>query len=239
MKFFGGDTVYSPGRQLGEYTVKKVTGEGRYGICYLVCDGQQHYIFKQLKRSMLKKSRAKAGFEPEILSCLRHKYLPRFIRRIEEEGLYGYLLEYKEGTTFEDLIYSEGRIFPVHEIHYVGMQIIGILKYLHQSGIVHRDIRVPNILYSDRKVYLVDFGLARWIDEQKYRPDIDFAYFGDFLLHLYYTAHVANGAKKKPWHEELKLRKDEMLFLKRLLGIEEKYRCIDEVEQDFLAIVGN
>jgi serine/threonine protein kinase len=119
------------------------------------------------------------------------------------------------------------------------MQLISILKYLHQSGVVHRDIRVPNTLYSDRKVYLVDFGLARWVDETKYCPDIDFAYLGDFLLHLYYTSYVMNGEKKKPWYEELNLKKEEMLFLKRLLGIEKKYRDIDEVEHDYLAIIEN
>lgn len=237
MNLFVRDKVFSPGRKIGNFTVKQVTGEGRYGICYLVRDESQHYILKQLKRSMLKKSKAKAGFEQEILTSLVHQNVPRFIRKIEEEDLYGYLLEYKEGKTFEDLIYSEGRVFPVHEIHHVGMELISILKYLHQAGIVHRDIRVSNALYSDRKVYLVDFGLARWIDHQKYLPDIDFAYLGDFLLHLYYTSYEMNGKKKQTWHEELNLRKDETLFLKRLLGIERRYREISEVEHDFLAII--
>jgi serine/threonine protein kinase len=239
MKLFVRDTRYSPGQKIGDYTVKKVSGEGRYGICYLVSDERQHYILKQLKRFMLKKSKTKVGFEQEILSSLNHKNVPRFIRKVEDEGLYGYLLEYKEGETFEDLIYLEDRVFPDTEIHDVGMQLISILKYLHHSGIVHRDIRVPNTLYSGRQVYLVDFGLARWVDEVKYRPDIDFSYLGDFLLHLYYSSYVTNGKKMKPWHEELNLRKEEMLFLKRLLGIEKKYRNIDEVEHDFLTIIGN
>jgi serine/threonine-protein kinase len=236
MKLFARDTVYSPGQKIGEYTVEKVSGEGRYGICYLVSDERQHYILKQLKRFMLKRSKAKAGFEVEILSFLNHQNLPQFIRKVEEEGFCGYLLEYKEGDTFEDLIYSQNRVFPAPEIHDTGMQLISILKYLHKSGIVHRDIRSPNTLYSNGRVYLVDFGLARWVDERKYRPDIDFAYLGDFLLHLYYTSYTVNGKKKKPWHEELNLRKGEMLFLKRLLGIDKKYRDIEEIEQDFCLI---
>lgn len=239
MKLFGRDTVYSPGQKIGAYTVKKITGEGRYGICYLVNDERQQYIIKQLKRYMLKKSKTKVGFEQEILSSLDHEEVPRFIRKLEDNGLYGYLLEYKEGTTFEDLIYSENRVFPKIEIQEIGIQLISILKCLHQSGIVHRDIRVPNALYNNRKVYLVDFGLARWVDEFKYRPDVDFAYLGDFLLHLYYTSYENDGKKKKPWHQELNLREDEMLFLKRLMGIEKKYRHIDEVEHDFLTIIGN
>jgi serine/threonine protein kinase len=238
MIFFDRETVYTPGQMIGGYTIEKISGEGRYGICYLVSDDRRRYILKQLKRLMLKKSKAKAGFEQEILSSLNHVNVPQFIRKVENESLCGYLLEYKEGETFEDLIYSKGRVFSKPEIHEVGAQLISILKYLHKSGIVHRDIRVPNTLYSDQKVYLVDFGLARWVDEVKYRPEIDFAYLGDFLLHLYYTSYETNG-KKKPWHKELNLRKEEMLFLKRLLGIEDKYRDIEEVECDFLALSGN
>jgi serine/threonine protein kinase len=112
MNFFIRDTVYSPGQKIGEYTVEKVSGEGRYGICYLVGDERQHYILKQLKRSMLKRSKAKAGFEVEILSSLHHQNVPQFIRKVEAEGFCGYLLEYKEGETFEDLIYSQNRVFP-------------------------------------------------------------------------------------------------------------------------------
>jgi serine/threonine-protein kinase len=239
MILFDRETIYLPGRKIGNYTVKKVCGEGRYGICYLVNDDSQHYILKQLKRFMLKKLKTKVGFEQEILSSLNHKNVPRFIGEVENEGLYGYLLEYKEGETFEDLIYSKDRVFGKPEIHDVGRQLIGILKYLHQSGIVHRDIRVPNTLYSDQKVYLVDFGLARWVDKLKYRPDIDFAYLGDFLLHLYYTSYETKGKKKKPWHEELNLREGEIIFLKRLLGLKDKYRDIDEVEHDFLLLMKN
>jgi hypothetical protein len=65
MKLFVRDAVYSPGQKIGDYTVKKVSGEGRYGICYLVSDERQHYILKQLKRVMFKKSKTKAGFEQE------------------------------------------------------------------------------------------------------------------------------------------------------------------------------
>ncbi len=237
MRLFTRDTVYSPGRKIGDYTVKKMTGEGRYGICYLVSDEKQLYIFKQLKKSMLKKSKLKVMFEQEILSSLNHRSVPRFVRKIEDRDLCGYLLEYKDGKSFEDLIYSEGRIFPVHEIHDIGMQLISILKYLHQQGVVHRDIRVPNVLYSDQQISLLDFGLARWIDNSRYLPDVDFAYLGDFLLHLHYTSYETRVKKNKPWHEELNLSRGEMMFLKRLLGIERKYNDINEVEHDYLAII--
>lgn len=233
LKLFRRDKIFKPSEQINGYTILKILGEGRYGICYQVFRSQKPYILKQLKRGMLKKSGVKARFEEEILKTLRHESIPRFIERIELEGFCGYVLELMEGRTFEDIIYLEGYAFSREEIYRVGSQLIEILKYLHSKGVVHRDIRVPNTLYDGRKINLVDFGLARWINNRKYRADVDFAFLGDFLLHLYYSAFESEGGKKRPWHEELELTERELLFLKRLMGVGQRYGSILEVENGF------
>lgn len=216
-----------------EYTIEETIGEGRYGICYQVSHGQKRYIIKQLKRGMLKKTGAKARFEEVILRSLQHESIPRFIAKIELEDFYGYILEFKAGRTFEDIIYLDQHVFTRAEIYSVGSQLVKILKYLHAKGIVHRDIRVPNTLYNDQKVNLLDFGLARWINNEKYWADMDFAFLGDFLLHLYYSSFTFKGGQKRPWYDELPLQPKELLFLKRLMGVEPRYKSIFEVEGDF------
>lgn len=233
LSFFKGDKVFKPSEQVNEYTVLKILGEGRYGICYQVSHPRELYILKQLKRGMLKKAGAKVRFEEEILKVLEHDSIPRFIERIELEGFCGYVLEFKGGRTFEDIIYRDRYAFSRDEIYKVGNQLIDILKYLHSEGVVHRDIRVPNTLYDGKQVNLVDFGLARWINHEKYRSDMDFAFLGDFLLHLYYSAFEYKGRKKLPWYEELNLAEKELLFLKRLLGVEKRYGDINQVEHGF------
>lgn len=239
LRIFKKDKIYLPCQKLGDYTVLKRIGEGRYGICYLIDDGQQKYILKQLKKGMLKKSGAKTCFEEEILMQFRHESIPRFIKRMELESFYGYILEYKEGRTFEEVIYSQKHCFDRAEIYRVGIQIINILKYLHNRGVVHRDIRVPNTLYDGNTVYLVDFGLARWVNNKKYKTNIDFAYLGDFLLHLYYTSFEKKDEKKRPWYEELDLGQKELFFFKKLMGLEARYNTIADIERDFSIILGN
>ncbi|OPY58994.1 MAG: Serine/threonine-protein kinase PrkC [Pelotomaculum sp. PtaU1.Bin035] len=236
IKLFHKDEVYSPTQQIDEYTVLNVIGEGRYGICYLVCDNKKQYILKQLKKGMLKNNWTKADYEEKILTNVRHESIPGFIKKIENKKFFGYVLEYKEGKTFEELIFTENYIWGRKEIYRIGIQIINILKYLHGKNIVHRDIRIPNTLYDGNRVNLIDFGLARWIDNKRYTVDVDFSYLGDFLLHLYYTSFEIKDNKKKAWYEELDLYRNELLFLKRLMGIEERYKSIYDVERDFLKI---
>jgi serine/threonine-protein kinase len=237
MKPFFRDKVYSPMDRIGEYTLLKVIGEGRYGICYLAARDRNKYIVKQLKRVAVRKSKKSADFEEEILGSVTHERIPQFITRISTTKFKGYVLEYKEGKTFEELIYTEKRTFQRDEIQSIGHQIIQILKYLHSRGVVHRDIRVPNIIYHEERVHVVDFGLSRWIDNNTYSADMDFSFLGDFLLHLYYTSYEGDTSKSKPWYEELRLTDLEMILLKRLLGIKDRYRYIDEVENDFRTLI--
>ncbi|MCX7745873.1 MAG: protein kinase family protein [Clostridia bacterium] len=230
---FKRDKIFSPDQKIDEYVITRLLGEGRYGICYLVSNGDKQFIFKQLKREMLKKTKAKAAYEWDILSRIQHERIPKFVKKVENDKFYGYVLEFIEGRTFEEIIFEKNYVFGKKEILSVLRQLIDIIKYLHSVGVVHRDIRVPNAIYHEGKVFLVDFGLARWMNHERYRQDVDFSYLGDFLIHLYYTSYETKGEKEKPWYEELNLTRHEMTFLKRLMGIEARYEKIKEVEDDF------
>jgi serine/threonine-protein kinase len=237
LKLFYKDRVYSPHERIGEYTLIKVIGDGRYGICYLVSKDDKKFILKQLKNRMVRKVGIDTIFEEQILGSIGHPSIPRLITRISMEEFSGYILEYKEGKTFEEIIYQDKHIFEREEIYSIGLQLIQILRYLHDKRVVHRDIRVPNTLYNEGKICLVDFGLARWVDGDTYKADVDFSFLGDFLLHLYYTSYRVINWKKGPWFEELKLTSNETVLLKRLMGIENRYGSIYEVEHDYLTMI--
>jgi len=75
------------------------------------------------------------------------------------------VLEQKPGFTVETMLFKQKYIFKKSEIFNIGSQLIAIIKYLHEKEIVHRDLRIPNVLINNNKVSLVDFGLARWVDD--------------------------------------------------------------------------
>lgn len=232
-ELFGTDIKYVPGHYIKGLRIERVLGEGRYGICYLVTDDKSHYILKQLKVKVYQGNNQKLHYEEDILKSLKHEAIPAFIKKIEDRHITGYLLEYKQGTTLEAMIFNKKHTFTRNEIYNIGKQLIDILCYLHGKGIVHRDIRVPNVLFDGRSIYLVDFGMARWIDNKKYKADIDFFYLGDLLIHLYYTLFTNVTRESMPWYEELALSNKELAFMKRLMGIDKRYVNINEVEMDF------
>lgn len=85
---------------------------------------------------------------------------------------------------------------------------------------------------------LIDFGLARYIDNKRYKEEVDYWYMADFLLHLYYSSYNDEGMEleDKPWYNELDLNDKELIFLKRLMGIEEPYKNTDEIMTDLIKI---
>ncbi|MFT8313262.1 MAG: protein kinase [Clostridium sp.] len=227
---------YPSGFFIDRYKVIRLIGEGRFGICYLVdLDGKQ-YVLKEIKPKVIKKNDKKVIFEQEILSSIDNPAIPKIVDTVKNDNIYAYILEYKSGKTIEHTIFGDKHRFTKCEIYKVGIKLIDIIKYIHERNIVHRDIRIPNVIVDKDSVYLVDFGLARLIDNKKYAPYEDFLYFGHLLLHLYYSSFTKTNKKSKPWYEELELSSIELKFLKKLLGLDEEYERIYEIEKDFLAL---
>ncbi|WP_042274163.1 protein kinase family protein [[Clostridium] dakarense] len=227
------DKHYSPGDNINQYSIIKIIGEGRYGIAYLVEDlNLNKYVLKQLKNDMVEAKRKKLFYEEELLKKLNDYRFPKFIEKFNYENSQIYVLEYIEGKDFEVILSEEGYEFTKKEIYDIADQLIEIVYTLQNEGIVHRDIRTPNIILGEnKKLKLIDFGLSRYIDDKRYVKEIDYWFIADFLIHLYYTSFYKEDIlEEKPWFEELTLSKEECLFLKRLMSIEESYKSIDEIK---------
>ncbi|QXE18552.1 protein kinase [Clostridium sp. 001] len=230
--------VYPAGCFINEYKVIRLIGEGRFGVCYLVNLGGKEYVLKEIKPKAIKKNGSKIIFEKEILSSIEHPSIPKIFDTIINDDMYAYILEYKTGKTIEEMLFEDNHVFTQPEIYEVGKRVINIIKYLHDNNIVHRDIRVPNVILHENNVHLIDFGLARFINNERYVPSADFSYFGHLLLHLHYSSFEKSSRKSKPWYSELELTEKNIMFLKKLIGIKENYKNIIEVEDDFCKVFG-
>ena len=172
------------GKQYGQYTITGAVGEGRYGMCFLAHSTfGTPVIIKRFKPNIFRKNKEKNAYEAVILSKLNHIAIPKLLGVINEKNFYGFVLEFKDGCTVKDFLFKHKRKFTNEEFFNIGIRLIKIIKYIHGNGVVHRDIRIPNVLINNGEVYLVDFGLARWADKDKYHYDMDFSFLGHFLLY--------------------------------------------------------
>jgi serine/threonine protein phosphatase PrpC len=106
-----------------------------------------------------------AGFdrfrrEEEIGLELNHPHLLKFIP-VEKKSRPYLVMEYLEGQTLSELL-KNVRPLPEPDAVKIGSRICEALEYMHQKGVVHRDLKPQNImLCNDGTIRIMDFGIAR------------------------------------------------------------------------------
>lgn len=215
-----------------DYICLKTLGGGAYGIAYLLEHKQDHkkYVLKRLRFQHKNNPKTQNNFQQEI-SFLKKKMHPN-LPTVEEvgfiKGLPYYVMHYIDGHTFEQLIFKMGMTFSVEKSFTIVKQLLEIVLTVHNHGIVHRDLRIPNILLRDEELYIIDFGLACYIQDpievdsirnpKKVESYISDLYcIGHFLLYLIYSTYTPTRKKEQCWQEELQLAPSVQNYIERLL----------------------
>jgi serine/threonine-protein kinase len=95
--------------------------------------------------------------EIEVAAGLDHPGLQRL--RSAPNASY-MVLDYVEGRTLRAYLTELGRL-PVDEVLRIGVQLVDALQYVHERGVIHRDLKPDNVLIGpDGHVTLTDFGIA-------------------------------------------------------------------------------
>lgn len=99
--------------------------------------------------------------EGQSLAKLTHPNIVGIYDIGEEDGQYYMIMEFIEGKSLARLLQIKSN-FTVDLVLAIGRQISGALSYIHDKGILHRDIKPGNIMLSeDGQAKLTDFGLAK------------------------------------------------------------------------------
>jgi eukaryotic-like serine/threonine-protein kinase len=82
-----------------------------------------------------------------------------------DDGTPFLVMELLVGQSLEGRLRERGRLEPVETL-YVTHQVLDVLGHGHARGIIHRDIKPPNVfLTTEGKVKVLDFGLARVLEK--------------------------------------------------------------------------
>ncbi|KAI8806495.1 kinase-like domain-containing protein [Cladochytrium replicatum] len=146
------------------YMRKEQVGEGTYGKVFKAQHRKTgvHVALKRVKIESEKEGFPITGIrEIRLLTSLRHKNIIQ-LREIVSTTAYIYMaFEYMDYDLQGILAHPELRLDPSH-IKCLCKQMFEGLQYLHERGVVHRDIKGSNLLLNRHgELKIADFGLAR------------------------------------------------------------------------------
>ena len=157
-------------RTLGDYELVREIGRGGMGRVYLAEEVREAFT-RQLALKVIDRpwgaSDRERRFRSEvrILASLEHPGIARFLEGGELPGGTLFLaLEYVDGQDI--LTFANQRGLATDERVRLVVEVLGAVAYAHQQGVVHRDLKPPNILV-DRfgRTRLLDFGVAKLLEE--------------------------------------------------------------------------
>lgn len=153
------------GTVIDGWHVVKELGNGGFAVVYLVeKNGKPHALKLARHRDASgdeKKTHARVLRELAILLTLSHPNIvsPRGYGYAETGNVF-LVLDYVDGWTLAE--WKERKHPTAHEILSVFVKLASALAYMHSKGILHRDLKLENVLIrkSDGEPVIIDFSCA-------------------------------------------------------------------------------
>jgi serine/threonine protein kinase len=147
------------------YEILGPLGHGGMGVVYKARDRSLDEVvaIKVLRPDFAQDPRMADRFKSEIRLArrVRHRNVCAIHDYGEDQGLFYISMEYLEGVDLKHQLRERGA-FPVAEAYEVAIQIAEGLQAVHEAGIIHRDLKTPNIMRDAGGVArLMDFGIAK------------------------------------------------------------------------------
>ncbi|NEO56623.1 MAG: protein kinase [Okeania sp. SIO3B5] len=156
---------------LGRYRITDFLGEGGFGETYLAVDmalpGHPQCVVKKLKKNprpeVLQIARRLFDTEAKTLYELgQHEQIPQLLAHFEEDGEFFLVQEFVKGHDLDEEIIPGKRLDETSVIRLL-LEILEILKYVHNNNIIHRDLKPSNLMRreEDNKLVMIDFGAVK------------------------------------------------------------------------------
>lgn len=151
---------------LGQYEVVGRLGEGGMGAVYLGRDeGGRYAAIKVIREELAADEGFRARFRDEVRNARRVASFctAKVLDHGEEAGRPYLVTEYVDGTPLDDYIETGGAL-PDGTLNGVAVGVAAALTAIHAAGLIHRDLKPPNVILSVSGPRVIDFGIARAAD---------------------------------------------------------------------------
>ncbi len=152
-------------RPLEGYTIQRGIGRGGFGeVYYAVSDGGREVALKYLRDN--------AEIELRGVSHCMNLKSPHLVTIFDvvksPDGEFFIIMEHVSGPSLRDVLIAEPTGVGVEKAAFFMREIGKGLGYLHDRGIVHRDMKPANIFYEEGHVKIGDYGLSKFISVSRH-----------------------------------------------------------------------
>ncbi|XP_036415033.1 NUAK family SNF1-like kinase 2 [Colossoma macropomum] len=174
------------------YEFLETLGKGTYGKVKKAVERSGRMVaIKSIRKENIKDEQDLTHIrrEIEIMSSLNHPYIITIYEVFENKDKIVIVMEYASKGDLFDYI-SERQVSEKEARHFF-RQIVSAVHYCHRNGIVHRDLKLENILLDQNgDVKIADFGLSNLYGRDEYLQ----TYCGS---PLYASPEIVNGRPYK------------------------------------------
>ncbi len=108
--------------------------------------------------------------EAKLMKKLRHPHLVNFYGYYQDETHYSIVMEYVSGGSLDRILYDTEQPFPWSTRWDVAHDVASGVSFLHDKGIIHRDLKSQNVLVyyeKDRtRAKVADIGIAKIVKQE-------------------------------------------------------------------------
>lgn len=152
-------------KKVSNYLIGRKLGEGSFAI---VREGLHIITGEKVAVKIIDKKKAKKDSyvtknlrrEGNIQQMIRHPQIAQLLDIMETDNRYYLVMELCPGGNLMNYIYEKKRL-EEREVNKYVRQLVMAVEHLHRAGVVHRDLKIENLLLDDHdNLKLIDFGLS-------------------------------------------------------------------------------
>ena len=158
------------GNKLEDFEILLFLGKGAYGRVYKVRSkfNNKIYAMKILDLKSIRQ-KSKRGYElalheTKFLERLSHPHVIKYYKNFKVDDFIYIIVDYMSNGNMEEYVNAHKKMkrnFQEEELWNIFLQCMWSLAYIHSNGIIHRDIKLDNLLLDNNmKIKLGDFGVC-------------------------------------------------------------------------------
>ncbi|CAK81237.1 unnamed protein product (macronuclear) [Paramecium tetraurelia] len=161
-----------PGKRVLNYTFLKELGKGAFGQVFSakVDKTSDLVAIKCVPKAKLSEHRGIVGqlldSEIEVLRQINSEHVIKFIDFFQSENQCYIVLEFCNSGDFEQLWIKRGKKIPENEVIAYMKQVLAGMQALHEKNVLHRDLKLPNILIHNSTLKIADLGFCKQLKDQ-------------------------------------------------------------------------